>query len=312
MDLEAHRAHQLSRPAREGLAELAREVAPGSRAVRVRRLGGGLGTATHSLDLEARTGSVMRLVLKRYREDDGAAKSEWERLKFAHVLPVPSPEPVAHDAGEWFGAPALVMSRLKGHPSVMPEHLDPWLAEIAKALVAIQDHPMRKAPAVLRRPHWVEGWEPPDDLRRSKLVGRAIDAIREGLPEALGSRRAIGHGDYHPGNLVWSRNKLTGVVDWSMTRISPRAYEVGYCRTDLTVLIGAEAAERFRRAYEEVCGESLGEELFVWDLVCSLNALRSGRFWVGAYREQGKKNLTARHVWPRVSVLMRRALAQLT
>lgn len=146
---------------------------------------------------------------------------------------------------------------------------------------------------------------------------------------------------------MWSRGKLTGVVDWSMARISPRAHEVGYCRTDLTVLIGAEAAERFRRAYdrqarlaadfgadapsagsdrssrligdalanlgqgedrrlfvadaaslplaassvaaavsnlpfgkragshkinialEEVCGESLGEELFVWDLVCS-------------------------------------------
>lgn len=307
---QSHRTHQLSVPAREGLAELAKEIAPGSRAIRIRRLGGGLATATHSVDLEGRTGKSLRVVLKRYRENDETAALEWDRLTFARDLPVPSPEPLARDvSGRWFGTPALVMSRLPGRPQILPKHFDRWLNQIAETLVVIQDAPMRKTPAALKRPHRVENWEPSNDLRRSGLVARAITAIGENLPEALKAERAIGHGDYHPGNLVWSRERLSGVVDWSAARIGPRAYEVAYCRADLTVLIGADAAERFRTVYEQVWGQRLDDDLWVWDLICALTALRWGHLWVGAYREQGRTDLTARHVWPRTATLIRNALA---
>lgn len=309
---QTHRAHQLSSPEREGLAQLTKEISPGSRAIRVRRLGGGLGTATHSVDLQARTGKVLRVVLKRYREHDDTVSLEWDRLTFARNLHVPSPEPLALDvSGEWFGTPALVMSRLPGRPYVLPKQLDPWLTQIAIALVAIQDGPTRGTPAALRRPHKVEKWEPSTDLRRSELVDRAIVSIRKNLPEALKAKRAVGHGDFHPGNLVWSRGRLTGVVDWSAARIGPRAYEVAYCRADLTVLIGADAAKRFRKAYEQVWGQRLDDDLWVWDLMCALSAIQWGNLWVGAYREQGRTDLTARHVWPRSGTLIRNALAHL-
>lgn len=312
MDWQEHRAHQLSLPARDGLARLADEVSPGSRAIRVRRLGGGLGTATHAVDLRTRKGAVIPLVLKRFREQTDAAALEWERLTFASQLSVPSPEPLARDeAGEWFGAPALAMSRLPGRPLVAPRRLDPWLEQIAVTLVRIQEASMRGVPAALRSAHRLESWEPRRDLRRNELVERAIGAIRRNLTHALRSKRAVGHGDFHPGNLLWSREQLTGVVDWSHARIGPRGYEPAYCRADLTVLIGFEVAERFRIAYEAAWGRRLGEDLWVWDLICGLNAVRWGHLWVGAYREQGRTDLTARHVWPRASNLIRNALARL-
>ncbi len=312
MDWKTHRAHQLSLPAREGLAGLTKEIAPGSRAIRVRRLGGGIATATHSVDLLARSGKVLQVVLKRYREHDKTAALEWDRLSFARDLLVPSPEPLALDvSGAWFGAPALVMSRLPGRPNVAPKRLDLWLDQIAMALVTIQDAPMAGAPAALRRPQTVERWEPPTDLGQSELVKNAIAAIRKNLPEALKAKRAVGHGDFHPGNLVWSRERLTGVVDWSGTRIGPRAYEVAYCRTDLTVLFGADVAERFRRAYEQFWGHHLGDDLWVWDLICALGAIRWGHLWVVAYCEQGRTDLTPRHVWPRTATLIRNALTHL-
>ena len=236
MDWATHRAHLLSSPAREGLAQLAHEIAPGSLAIRVRRLGGGLATSTHSVDLQSKARKVLRVVLKRYRAEDRTSLLEWDRLSFARGLSVPSPEPLALDvSGEWFGTPALVMSRLPGRACVLPKHLDPSLEQMATALVKIQDRTVSQAPAALRRPHLVENWKPPSDLRRSEIV-----------------KRAIGHGDFHPGNLLWSREQLTGVIDWSSARIGPRAYEVAYCRADLTVLIGADAAERFRQIYERV------------------------------------------------------------
>ncbi|HVE92288.1 MAG TPA: hypothetical protein VNE62_08310, partial [Actinomycetota bacterium] len=89
MDWEAHRAHLLSVPSRGGLAAMARAVAPGSRPVRVRRLGGGLATATHAVDLRTRNGSVFRTVLKRYAPDDDTAPQEWDRLHCASAVEVP-------------------------------------------------------------------------------------------------------------------------------------------------------------------------------------------------------------------------------
>lgn len=312
MDWQTHRAHQLSAPESEGLAQLIKEIAPGSRAIRVRRLGGGIATATHSVDLQARSGKVLGVVLKRYRKNDETAPLEWDRLTFAQSLPVPSPQPLALDAsGEWFGTPALVMSRLPGRPNVAPKRLDPWLDQIAMAMVMIQDAPIRATPAALKRPHTVDKWAPSTDLGRSELVERAIVTIVKNLPEGLKAKRAIGHGDFHPGNLVWSRERLTGVVDWSSARIGPRAYEVAYCRADLTVLIGADAAERFRRAYEQIWGQRLDDDLWVWDLMCALGAIQWGHLWVVAYREQGRTDLTSRHVWPRAAALIRNALAQL-
>jgi aminoglycoside phosphotransferase (APT) family kinase protein len=312
VDWKTHRAFQLTPPAREGLAEVAKEVARGSQAIHVRRLGGGLATATHAVDLKAKTGKILRVVLKRYRKEDKTAALEWGRLSFARDLPVPSPEPLALDlSGGWFGTRALVMSRLSGHPHVVPRNLDDWVHQIAQTLVKIQSGPIRRIPAALKRPHAAESWEPSKDLRQGELVNRATDAIRKNLPEALKAQRAIGHGDYHPGNLLWSREQLTGVIDWSAARIGPMAYEVSYCRADLTILIGFDAAERFRMAYEQIKGKRLDDDLWVWDLMCALGALRWGHLWVWTYGEQGRKDLTARHVWPRTASLIRNALTHL-
>lgn len=311
MDWEAHRAHLLSTPAREGLTLLADSISAGSRPVRTKRLGGGLGSSTHAVDLETRSGSVLKLVLKRFatKESRSWCLLEWERLQFAQTLDVVSPEPVAVDAdGSWFGSPALVMSRLEGRPHLSPTELDPWLEDIASALIAIQSAPTRPVPAALRRKHMASGWEPPPGLKRSPLVDQALEKIERDLPHALKAKKAVGHGDFHPGNLVWTKGRLSGIVDWSSTRVGPLAYEVAYMRADLCILHGADVAERFKEIYETLRGSRLGEDLVVWDLMCSLNAMRWGSLWTMAYNEQGKKGLGPRHVWPRAAGLIRSAL----
>ncbi|HVE76770.1 MAG TPA: hypothetical protein VND22_08425, partial [Actinomycetota bacterium] len=112
---------------------MAKEISPGSRIVRVRgRLGGGLATATHAVELETKGGNVLGLVIKRYGAEDNTVRVEWNRLRFAHGLELSTPEPLARDLkGSWFGTPALVMTRLPGRPNIRPRNLDTWLREIA-------------------------------------------------------------------------------------------------------------------------------------------------------------------------------------
>jgi hypothetical protein len=111
---DEHRRHLTSRPPPEGLVALANAVAPRSSVHRVRRLGGGLGSATHAITLRERSGTTVDVVLKRYKAN-ADPRDEWARLRYATRLDVTTPEPVAFDRrGEWFSTPAIVTRRVAG------------------------------------------------------------------------------------------------------------------------------------------------------------------------------------------------------
>jgi hypothetical protein len=175
--LDEHRRHLESRPAKDGLLRMARSVARGSRPVRIKRLKGGLGASTHRVTLERRSGRSFDVVVKRYRGSDTAAGREWARLRFASsTMPIASPEPVALDSdGTWFGAPALVMSFLAGRPELAFDDDGRRYAQIAEAILANAQVSTAKLPKAMRRPPF--RFEPPEALKRTALVDRAVEVI---------------------------------------------------------------------------------------------------------------------------------------
>ena len=60
------------------------------------------------------------------------------------------------------------------------------------------------------------------------------------LPE----RRALVHGDYWPGNLLWRRGRLIGVIDWEQPRLGDPTKDVATCRGDLNILFGSAGCRR--------------------------------------------------------------------
>jgi thiamine kinase-like enzyme len=63
------------------------------------------------------------------------------------------------------------------------------------------------------------------------------------LPEVLV------HGDFHPGNVLWRRGKVSGVVDWQAACTGPAAVDVAHCRVNL-LTFGTDAAERFTALWQ--------------------------------------------------------------
>ena len=290
-----------------GWAALAAAIAPTARVRRVRRLGGGLATDTFAFDLVDAT--ERPLVVKRYREGDEIAPLEWECLHFAQRVAVPRPEPVAYDAdGDWFGLPAVVMTRLPGRAYVTPTDLDDWLRQLAGALAAVHDtDPSGAVGAILTDPD-IEAPELLRPSRRSVLVERCLRAIDEHLPSATWPP-VVTHGDLHPGNVIWTGNTLSGVVDWSGTVLGARWYEVAYCRADVALLLGVKAADRLTHHYVTITGRA-PVDLALFDLICGLRARESASRWLDAYREQGRTD-TPRQFAARVTPFLRQALANL-
>lgn len=252
----------------------------------VERLGGGVAAATHGFVLQQAETS-QRLVLKRYPPGDVTPPLEWDRLCCARRAGVVTPVPTALDpAGDWFGAPSLVMSRVPGDVDLEPADLADWTRQLAQALAAIhRSDPGSTALDTLRRPYRVERWQL-WDVSVNARIAAASAAIARLQRERPGQREVFCHADFHPGNVLFEAGTLSGVIDWSAARLAPPALDVAHCRADLAIFPGGEAPALFLAAYRDASSQPL-EGLALWEVFEGMHALKWSPTWVDAFAEEG-------------------------
>ena len=236
----------------------------------MRRLLGGTSSAVHAVNVIDRRGQVRRLVLRRFvragwlaREPD-LAEREARVLELLAGAGVPAPELVAVDPkGEACDVPAVLMTRLPGRVVFAPDSFEPWLRQMAEALPAV--HAVGSEAARLVQPYRayydLTKVEPPPWSTQPAAWARALDVATGPPPETA---RCFIHRDYHPGNVLWSRGRLTGVVDWINASWGPPPVDVAHCRLNLVQVHGVEAADRFVAEYRSLTGH---DHHPYWDLV---------------------------------------------
>jgi aminoglycoside phosphotransferase (APT) family kinase protein len=116
------------------------------------------------------------------------------------------------------------------------------------------------------------------------------------------------HDDFWPGNTIWSRQRLTGVVDWGEAKIGDPRLDVGQCRVDLAMMLGPDAADAFLRAYAATTGDELSSMWF-WDLYSARGALPAIHYWLDGYHDLGLTDLTLTAMRQRLEDFVKRALA---
>jgi aminoglycoside phosphotransferase (APT) family kinase protein len=254
---------QRRRPSAEALSWVEREF--GARVVGLRRMTGGITAAVHRLTVvHVPSGRREFVVLRQYESDrHGDVEREADILCHASGAGLLAPRPLVVSAtgAEAGGHPALLMTRLPGRADLSPADPGRWLAQMADMAARIHDAaitlpvrdrhdgPWRLAvPATTSRP---ELW-------------RALDGVLSERESPCEPR--FTHGDFQHFNLLWSRGRLTGVVDWGSAEPGPPDIDVGHCRLNLAVLFSADWAERFRLAYEARAGRRVDPW---WDL-CAL------------------------------------------
>jgi aminoglycoside phosphotransferase (APT) family kinase protein len=234
------------------------------------------------------------VVVKLYPDGDGTASSEWSRLEFAQRVTAPVPEPIAADLeSAWFDRPALVMSWLPGDPDVTPKDAESWVTALAQTLTQVHETAVDGAGDALTPFPPVETWHP-EGGEHHPLAAAAVSAVTARLP-SLSSELVLTHGDLHPGNVLWQRGRVSGVVDWSAARLGARWSELAYCRADVCLLLGPDVADRLADAYSEIVGAT-PDDLAVYDVMWLFNIRHHARAALGAYREQGHEpNLQLSH-----------------
>lgn len=222
-----------------GITDWLREVT-GCKSVHVGARLPGATTATVQACLAIRAdGSADPVVVKIYDQGiDGVGPDDVRRdaaaMTAAAELGVRAPRLIdADESGARLGVPAIVMTRLHGNPRGAGGG-DPiaWVDGLALELARISQAPMPRQPLSawerwfslpLQAPPWAAD---PGLWRDMEAV------VAEPLPHA--APRFI-HRDYHPLNVLWDGDEVSGTVDWVNGCIGPIESDVASCRINIAV-----------------------------------------------------------------------------
>jgi len=245
-----------SRPPRQALAWAA--ACLGGPVISARALRGGMSSAVHLLTVQDSRGHRRQAVLRRYvrpesnEQEPDAAWREARALRVAGAAGVPTPALLAVDpAGAEAGVPAILMSRLPGRVDWWPSDLNRWLARLAEVPPRIHAAPL-PLPGELRpfAPYRQASYRPPGWARYPRVWERAAEISRGPQPRLPA---VLLHRDFHPGNVLWRRGTVTGVVDWQAACTGPAVADVAHCRVNL-LTIGTGAAESFTALWQRAAG----------------------------------------------------------
>ena len=277
----------------------------GARVVGQRRLTGGIISAVHRVSVSMPSGDRRYVVLRQYERDEHALIArEAHALAAVARTAVPAPTLIAYDAsGESAGGhPSLLMTRERGDVFLTPADEDSWLEQIATVLATIHSLDLEAPPyerwgAIAERP-------PPSsarDLRLWREVKRVLSEREPSVPHTFI------HRDFQHFNMLWARERLTAVIDWTWTSLGPREADVGHCRLNLAVLFGASTAERLLSRYEALTGYAVHPW---WDLHCLAGYSDNWQEFIPV-QVAGRRPVDVAGMPARVEEVMRSILARL-
>lgn len=258
-------------------------LGPGSRLLAARRLRPGGWHVNHALDVACADGPVRRLVLRRWArpgweadDPDYTVGREVRVLNLLAATQVPVPEVVAAEPdGSRCDVPAILATRLPGHPPRPADaEAEGFCRQLAQTLALIHAAGDGALPSLLPYRLYYDraGAEPARWMCGSPVWARAIAAVREAPPPTVPT---LIHRDYHPENTLWSRGRLTGVVDWTQASWGPPELDVAHMRWNLAADHGQQVADRFLASYRAITGRALQHQPY-WDLVSLLDLLLDG------------------------------------
>jgi aminoglycoside phosphotransferase (APT) family kinase protein len=239
-------------------------------------LHGGASSAMYALELD---GAIGRAVLRCYvsipevEHEPDLARREAEVLQLLTSSPLPTPELIAVDPdGSVAGVPAVVMSWLPGRALWDARGARPWVEGLAEVLPEIHDVSVVGNDLRNYSPYAQKSYEPPKWATDRRAWERAVEHFHEPPPD-LG--RSFIHRDFHPGNVLWTRGRVNGVVDWQSGCAGPPSVDIGHCRANL-LLDGSGLAELFTVAAEQATGRPYHPWADIACFIGMLDHLRSG------------------------------------
>lgn len=237
----------------------------------VKRLSG----STSSILYEVTTGRseiILRQVdnAKWLAEEPDFIQHEVASLHKASTSGLPAPSFIVFDeTGEASGLPSIVMTKVEGQVELLPSNFMKWTDELARILAAIHRIEANDFPWEYASYRHRDAVEIPIWSNKSSIWQVAFERLHAEIPAF---HETFIHRDFHPANVLWLGDEVSGVVDWPNACLGPAGIDVGHCRVNLALLHGIEVANLFLVAYEKYADSSFTYDSY-WDIVSAFDFL---------------------------------------
>jgi aminoglycoside phosphotransferase (APT) family kinase protein len=271
------------------------------------------------LSIEGADGTRTTVSLRRFTRDNRSSQPEhvaheYRVLQLVERAGIAAPRPLLLDAeGRLCGVPAIVLTYLPGRPLYHPTDVMSWARELAKALLTVHAVTPQQFDLSWLSVHLRDGIRA--ELGRRGAFTRAAGPLALEVHAALEAEidridwpeATFVHDDFWPGNTVWQRGRLTGVIDWTHAEVGDPRTDVSQCRIDLSLILNLDAAEAFLSAYQSMAPRPL-PQVWYFDLFRGLRALLSYEHWLEGYHDAGLSYVTAPFFRQRIEAFLREAL----
>ncbi len=206
-------------------------------------------------------------VLRRFREDrweasaDMLVQRELDILAALADVDLQTPRPLGR-----LPENGVLMSLLPGRVHLPAEPPGHWLDALAGTLSDIHE-------TTVLVEQTYESWnnatqeDRPDWWSDEALWESAWSRLRQPPSWTPG----FIHRDYHPVNVLWEADRISGIVDWINACMGPAGVDVAHCRLNLALMYGQSAADRFLAGYKRAMPGYQHEPY--WDLDDAFSAL---------------------------------------
>lgn len=262
---------------------------PGGEVVDVAELEGGVSADVVRVTYRDGTGAVRPVVLRRL---GGATFKEHGRETVAvehdvlaalavRGFEVARPLHLHRDDAE--SSPVLALEWVEGSTDVATDELPDAPGQMADFLARLHDVDPDELGGVgierLEDPRTAIVEYLPDDA-----VGAAVrGALESGSAPTPDGPLAIVHGDFWPGNVLWSAGRLRAVIDWEDVRIGDPLADLACARVELRCAFGEHAQDDFTSRYLGARAIRVDipalDALPLWDAYVSAAALSSMHLW---------------------------------
>ncbi|MBM7613787.1 phosphotransferase family protein [Alkaliphilus hydrothermalis] len=216
------------------------------------------------------------------------ALHEAKSLECAAKTGVPSPKIIAFDEkGFETEHPTVLMSVLEGEVILDPDNRKEWLRGLAQTLATIHTVDVNMPWNYYTYNRSFET----GDLSWSSVPDQWLKAIQIVKNDRPHTEIGFIHRDYHPANVLWKNNEVSGVVDWVNACIGPRGVDVGHCRLNLAQLHGVDTADAFLDEYLLLTKDHFSYHPY-WEILSLIECLPGPPEVYRGWTELNKSDLT--------------------
>ena len=219
---------------------------------------------------------------------ENSIKTEYLLLEKLHQTKVPCAKPIHLDhSKEILDKDFMLMTYLEGTIEIPKIKNFGFLNKMVGILKNIHNVDTKILPTLPCR------FDPTYDLFEflpNARINKELKAILKGYDTSYSGKPVLLHGDFWPGNILWTKDEISGVLDWEYAAIGDPVSDLAVASLELKYDYGKRGVDRFLDLYSK--NFSIDQSrLSLWLIYVSASTL----FFIDEWNlEKARKNLMKR------------------